>query len=91
MDQDNTIDRDQDSPPQPTVLVVAKWPGRCPQCSTRWEPGETITRDDEYSPWRHQGCPETMSEDTVLSHRKAAQAYGELCQECFLYHRGECA
>lgn len=86
-DDDADIDVEPIDPP--TVVVAARFPGRCPDCSVRWEVGEMIS-PDEHQVWKHAQCPQEI--DNALPDAKTAAAqYGALCPDCFIYHRGECA
>lgn len=80
--------------------MIAKYPGRCAECGGRIEPGDEVERSRETNEirdgyhrvirtvalgWQHVTCPPDTIDPTDLT------GHGELCGQCFTYHRGECA
>lgn len=69
------------------MSIPARYPGLCPECGERWQPGDLIrgetSRDlrDKTVTWRHAVCPEAVE-----------KMEGDVCPVCFLRRSlsGEC-
>ncbi|UVK63945.1 hypothetical protein SEA_BUTTON_51 [Gordonia phage Button] len=62
--------------------VIAVRVSRCNQCKEDILPAEEIVRDT-HGRWVHSACPD----EPIVSDPKA---FGGLCPDCHLHHRGEC-
>lgn len=87
--------------------MKAKHPGPCTACGGRIHPGddiepgttETIADDHGFNRatpagWQHTSCGSLDRGQTSLLDATAIAdptEAGDLCPECFTYHRGECA
>lgn len=69
------------------MSIPARFPGICPECGERWQPGDLIRTaglTTEPGQWRHDRCPNVLDLDGIRP--------GEtLCPDCWLIHpEGEC-
>ncbi|QCW22055.1 hypothetical protein SEA_YAKULT_51 [Gordonia phage Yakult] len=56
---------------------------RCNQCKEDIVHGDAIVKDG-HGRWVHETCPDDVPEIADPT------AYGAVCPNCHLYHRGEC-
>ena len=66
------------------MSIQARWPGTCPECGERWQPGDLIrsgdcAEDGRPTAWVHDVCPDVPDPDSLRP--------GEtVCQTCWLVH-----
>ena len=65
--------------------IEARYPGTCPECGGRWQPGDLIRAEemrlDSGVYWVHAACPDIPSD---------YEHHQPVCDRCWLSHAGEC-
>ena len=65
------------------MSIQARWPGTCPECGERWQPGDLIRSVvvgyEHVERWGHDRCPDVPDPDSLRP--------GEtVCTDCWLVH-----
>ena len=66
------------------MTIQARYPGTCPECGGRWQPGDPIDTAEpgNLSKWKHAVCPDTPSD---------FEHHAPVCTPCWLSHpEGAC-
>ena len=60
------------------MTIMARYPGTCPECDQRWQPGDLIRAGQpepgDLPEWRHASCPDPLATTNPV------------CDRCWLTH-----